>query len=33
MENNQRVNEAIERVFAKLFAMNHEELDARLAKR
>jgi hypothetical protein len=33
MENNQRVNEAIERVFAKLFAMTHEELDARLAKR
>ena len=33
MENSQRVNEAIEKVFAKLFAMTHEELDARLAKR
>ena len=33
MENSQRVNEAIEKVFAKLFAMTPEELDARLAKR
>jgi hypothetical protein len=33
MENSQRVNEAIEKVFAKLFAMTQEELDARLAKR
>jgi hypothetical protein len=33
MENNQRVNEAIDSVFAELFAMTSQELDARLAKR
>ena len=33
MENSQRVNEAIEQVFAKLLSMTQEERDARLAKR